>query len=103
MKFYKPLPDCLTIKQSNIEGLGLFSTENINKETNLGITHVKTDKQEFDYGFIRTPLGGFFNHSESPNCRVEENGDFIYLITNEFIPKDSEILAKYTLYDPTSI
>ena len=61
MKFYKLLPDCLTIKQSNIEGLGLFSTENINKETNLGITHVKTDKQEFDYGFIRTPLGGFFS------------------------------------------
>ena len=35
---YKPLPDSLTIKESNIEGLGLFATCSISKGTNLGIS-----------------------------------------------------------------
>ena len=37
---YKPLPDSLTIKGSNIEGLGLFATCSISNETNLGISHI---------------------------------------------------------------
>lgn len=95
---YKPLPENLTIKQSNIEGLGLFATKFIKKDTNLGITHIK-DKR-FDMGYSRTPLGGFFNHSETPNCKVEYVDQFIYLITLEDINEGTELTAKYTFYNP---
>ena len=36
---YRPLPDSLTIKTSSIEGLGLFATKTIAKNTDLGMSH----------------------------------------------------------------
>ena len=36
---YKPLPDFLTIKESPIHKLGLFTLEDISKGTNLGRSH----------------------------------------------------------------
>ena len=62
---YKPLPNSLTIKKSPIEGLGLYATENIKSNSFIGITHIR-DKN-FENGYIRTPLGGFYNHSNKPN------------------------------------
>jgi len=61
---YRPLPDGLTIKNSPIEGLGLFTTINIEKNTFIGVTHIRDE--QFDNKYIRTPLGGFYNHSNSP-------------------------------------
>ena len=58
--YYKPLPDNLTIKNSVIEGLGLFATENIAADTALGMTHIKIP---IINGYVRTPLGGFLNHT----------------------------------------
>ena len=60
---YKPLPDSLTIKTSKVNGLGLFAKEDIAQGTNLGMTHIK-----FNSTIFRTPLGGFINHSNKPNC-----------------------------------
>jgi len=62
---YKPLPKQLTIKNSSIEGLGIFATEDIKKNTFLGITHIRDE--QFENKYIRTPLGGFYNHSNDPN------------------------------------
>ena len=62
---YKPLPKGLTIKKSPIEGLGLFATENINKNSFIGVTHIRDE--QFENKYIRTPLGGFYNHSNEPN------------------------------------
>tara|TARA_Y100000590_G_C15027869_1_gene753905 strand:- start:73 stop:501 length:429 start_codon:yes stop_codon:yes gene_type:complete len=64
---YKPLPKCLTIKKSPIEGLGLYATENIKKNSFIGLTHIQDPN--FENGYIRTPLGGFYNHSNEPNVR----------------------------------
>ena len=64
---YKPLPNFLTIKKSPIEGLGLYATEDIKVNSFIGLTHIQ-DK-DFDNGYIRTPLGGFYNHSNKPNVR----------------------------------
>ena len=64
---YKPLPNCLTIKKSPIEGLGLYATGNIKANSFIGLTHIQ-DK-DFENGDIRTPLGGFYNHSNEPNVR----------------------------------
>jgi SET domain-containing protein len=95
---YKPLPKTLTIKESNIEGLGLFATKDIKKNTNLGMMHYITEFSEI----IRTPLGGFINHSNKPNC-IKEKENLIYeertyLITNRLIKKGEELTVKYTMY-----
>ena len=58
---YRPLPDELTIKSSPIEGLGLFATKEIKANTFIGITHIRDE--QFENKYIRTPLGGFYNHS----------------------------------------
>ncbi len=61
---YRPLPDGLTIKNSPIEGLGLFATKDIKKNSFIGITHVRDE--QFENKYIRTPIGGFYNHSNEP-------------------------------------
>ena len=69
----------------------------IPKETDLGITHLqcKDLAYHFPQNVVRTPLGGFLNHSEEPNCMIEQEGPIWYLITLSDIPKDTEILIKY--------
>ena len=94
---YRPLPDGLTIKNSPIEGLGLFATCEIPQQCELGISHVKDDR--FSHGYIRTPLGGFFNHSKNPNCEAIYDGDFIKLKTLKNINLDDEITVDYTKHD----
>jgi len=61
---YRPLPKQLTIKNSPIEGLGLFATEDIKSNSFIGVTHVRDE--QFENKYIRTPLGGFYNHSNEP-------------------------------------
>ena len=99
---YKPLPESVTIKESGINGLGLFAEQDINQATNLGITHIKLDEQ-----IIRTPLGGFINHANSPNCvkvELHPNGEETFrkkwsLVTTQDIKKGEEITLRYTFYD----
>jgi len=95
---YRPLPKYLTISASNIEGLGLFAVEDIPSNTQLGIGHVKDER--FEDGWIRTPLGGFINHSDTPNCDLIENEEFILLATNRDIMAGEELTLLYTLYIP---
>ena len=62
---YRPLPYFLTIKKSPIEGLGLYATKDIKANTFIGLTHIY--HKDFENNYIRTPLGGFYNHSNKPN------------------------------------
>jgi SET domain-containing protein len=96
---YKPLPEYLTIKPSEIEGLGLFAIDDIDAKHDIGITHIKDAR--FENGYSRTPLGGFFNHSETPNCEVVYDELFIRLKTLTNIKAGEELTAKYTFYNPT--
>ena len=64
---YRPLPKELTIKNSPIEGLGLFTNEDMKANTFIGVTHIRDE--QFENKYIRTPLGGFYNHSDSPNVQ----------------------------------
>ena len=94
---YRPLPKEVTIKKSYIEGLGLFATENLTANTKLGIAHVKDDR--FENGYIRTPIGGFINHSDTPNCEVREDVDKnLMLFTLRPILPNEELTLKYNLY-----
>ena len=83
---YKPLPDELTVNISTIHGLGLFTESFVKKGTNFGISHMKMNGM-----LIRTPLGGFINHSDTPNCTKSR-----YFMTNE---NDVKIKHDYTRYD----
>ena len=102
---YRPLPSYLTIKPSSVEGLGLFAVEPIKKSTSLGISHVY-DKW-FDNGYIRTPLGGFINHSNTPNCETlyeiwkPLRKRVIRIVTITDIKEGEELTLKYTMYDPS--
>jgi len=105
---YKPLPTCIEIRPSPIDGHGLFSTQRIPKDTNLGISHVYHDW--FQDGWIRTPLGGFYNHSDTPICvlvtRVLDEGfrtdvQFLYTLTE--IEPDEELTCAYTLWNPLEL
>ena len=90
---YKPLPDSLTIKQSNINGLGLFATQDIKDGTQLGITHILINDE-----IIRSPLGGFINHQDNPNCVRITVGNKSYLHTIKQINQGEELTLKYTIY-----
>jgi len=74
---YRPLPDGLTIASSPINGNGLFTRENLKAGVFLGVTHVWETNR---WDWIRTPLGGFINHSEDPNCFINMN--IHYHLTN---------------------
>ena len=67
-KEWRPLPDFLTVKESKIEGLGIFATKEIKEGSDLGISHVYDDR--FPDGYIRLPIGAFINHHEMPNCKA---------------------------------
>ena len=64
LNMYRPLPKQLTIKNSPIEGLGLFATTSIKSNSFIGVTHIRDE--QFENKYIRTPLGGFYNHSNNP-------------------------------------
>ena len=101
MENYKPLPKSLTIKESDIDGLGLFATVDIEKNTTLGVSHVK--HHDYLNGYIRTALGGFVNHSLEPNCKLREVGNEMYLHTLKEIKSGEELTLTYKLYDPVEI
>ena len=103
---YKPLPESVTIKASGIHDLGLFADQDIKQGTNLGMTHLKIGSTIF-----RTPLGGFINHSNTPNCDKAElrmsdedlqGHQYFYkkwnLITGQDIKKGEELTLRYTFY-----
>ena len=98
---YQPLPSYLTIKSSNIHELGLFALENIALGTNMGMSHL-----ELGQLVIRTPLGGFINHSNDANCvKVElrmTNEKFDYqkwnLVALQDIKEGKELTVQYTFY-----
>ena len=102
---YKPLPDYLTIKKSPIAGLGLFAIEPIDQGTYIGMTHIAYVKAE--NGVVRTPLGGFGNHSNTPNCfkvhKMEHMASTWWLVAERDIKVDEEITWKYTFYTPESV
>ena len=60
---YQALPSCLQVKHSSVAGQGIFATEDIPDSIYLGISHIVVDDK-----IMRTPLGGFVNHSDDPNC-----------------------------------
>jgi len=100
LKTYQPLPSGLTVADSGISGQGLFTTRRLVRGTTLGISHYRINGE-----YIRTPLGGFINHSDEPNCqrsqiRVRPGFDKWGVMTLEDIEEGEELTLKYKLYVP---
>lgn len=100
---YEPLPPEVYLAESPIHGFGIFAQEIIPVGTFIGISHVKTTNSSFTHGLIRTPLGGFINHSKHPNCKLESSffDEWNTLVTTKDIMPDEELTLSYSLYDPT--
>ena len=98
---YRPLPKGITVSNSEIDGLGLQATDHIPANTVLGIAHIAN--ANFPHGFIRTALGAFYNHSDSPNCAIQDgywqHMEVKYLVTTKDINEGDELTAKYSLYN----
>jgi SET domain-containing protein len=98
---YKPLPKELRLGFSDIHDIGLFAKENIPVGTNFGKSHVQISNT-----IIRTPLGGFINHSDNNNCekvkKIIRKTDLQLirwdLVTIKDIKEGEELTLKYTFY-----
>ena len=103
---YRPLPPEVRLGFSDIEGIGVFAKKDIEKGHNFGMSHLKIGER-----LIRTPLGGFINHSEIPNCyktklfytdedtpNIKMNYSVWNIIAGEDIKEGEELTVTYTFY-----
>ena len=90
---YQPLPREVQIKMSKIHGEGLFAKEDIDDNTKIGLGWLIVGPE-----LIRTPLGGFINHSDEPNTIKIKKDNKYYLYSIRDIKKGEEITLKYTFY-----
>ena len=94
---YKPLPDGLYVSNSDIAGQGLFTNRKLEVGTELGLSH-----KMIDDNLIRTPLGGFINHSEEPNVQKYQIGNDYFIKVIKDINVVEEITLKYNWYNPVT-
>ena len=93
---YQALHSWLHIRDSPIAGQGIFAREEIPAGMVLGMSHLIVDEVIY-----RTPLGGFINHSDDPNCVKWQEGDKYFVKTLRPIHKEEELTLKYTFYQVT--
>ena len=91
---YRPLPDNLELKPSEIHGYGVFAVVPISQGESLGLSHINAPE------LIRTPLGGYINHSMNPNCMRIQEGNRWYLTAISDIRVGEEITLMYKGYRP---
>ena len=102
---YQPLPKELRLGESKIHDIGVFAKQKIPMATNFGMTHFQIGKN-----LIRTPLGGFLNHSDDPNCEKvklkftneDKEPSYVFnkwnLVTLRDIKAGEELTLTYTFY-----
>ena len=91
---YRPLPEGLSIMESSIEGLGLYAQTDFPAGKVFGETHVfavSTNRREW----VRTPWGGFINHSEEPNCYISTDTEERILHSVRPIKAGEELTVYY--------
>ena len=90
---YQALPKELHVKDSPVAGQGLFTKEDIKAGTGLGMSHLIIDDIIY-----RMPLGGFINHSDTPNCLKYYEDGFYFIQTTRNIKAGEELFLKYSFY-----
>ena len=71
----------------------MFSLTKIDKDHTIGMSHLQVEND-----LIRTPLGGFINHSEKPNCVKKMFNNRYFLKTLRDIEKGEELTLSYEWY-----
>ena len=87
------MPKGVELRKSEIHGHGLFATQTIEANRDLGVTHVADSR--FSDGYIRTALGSYVNHSKQPNIKGVREGDTYHFVTINEIAKGEELLVDY--------
>ena len=90
---YQALPKELHVKDRPVAGQGLFAKEDISAGTHLGMSHLVIDDIIY-----RMPLGGFINHSDTPNCLKYYEDGFYFIQTKTKIKAGDELFLKYSFY-----
>lgn len=95
---YSPLIEELSIQNSSIEGVGIFTKKTLEKDFFLGISHLVNESGFFHNNLVRTPLGGLINHSDTPNVTMEFDGvnNHYYFITNSEVEYMTELTLDYS-------
>lgn len=84
-----PFPDWivgLEVRDSEIEGSGLFATLNFAKGTIIAPARI---------GLERTPAGRYSNHAAKPNAQLKRIGDSFFFIALVDIKAGEEITSHY--------
>tara|TARA_R100000654_G_scaffold25091_3_gene48391 strand:- start:19165 stop:19395 length:231 start_codon:yes stop_codon:yes gene_type:complete len=76
--------------------MGVFAKFDLDGKICIGITHIAPIKK--DLGRQRTPLGGFINHSDNPNCFIVVETEFSRVYTVRPIMQGEELTVYYTGY-----
>ena len=100
---YNPLQDGLRVGDSDIHGTGVFATRTLIPGEVLGHSHYKmyNPYQSIDdYEWGRTPLGGFGNHSDTPNCMKMKLRWYCVIIVMYEILEGEEVTWRYDMYLP---
>lgn len=91
---YRPLPYDLTISESPIDGLGVFTKKNIPIHTDFGINWMVIHGEK-----LRINFGGFVNGGSKPNCIVYNDPRWKYeahgLLATEDISEGQELVLDY--------
>lgn len=66
---YRPLPEYLELKNSEIDGIGIFTKKDITFNE-LEHNPIVNTHLVFHGRVERLPAGGWINHSDNPNCII---------------------------------
>lgn len=84
------VPD-VKVSRSNISGVGVFTTKSLKEGDIVGISHINSKE-----GWNETsPLGRYYNHSDTPNCVVKTVGNINLLMGNTPILTNEELTVDY--------
>ena len=94
-----PVFKSLSVGPSKIQGKGIFSQEPIAKDDVIGVSHIRKNftknGEQYQAPFPSVELGGYYNHSESPNIYEVDNGDHILMLAKRNINPGEELTSNY--------
>lgn len=97
---YHALPGGIVLKPSSIHGYGIYTEIDLPKDLSIGVSHVLNSSGLFHNDLIRTPLGGYLNHSSTPNCILHTaDGVITFLVTDTLIKPNEELTIDYRLFE----
>ena len=92
----------ITIKESGIQGLGVFASVTLLPNIPIGVTHYIKQTPSGLRATGISELGKFINHSIEPNCQARIQGDEILLESKEGILNGVELTVNYSDFKAVS-